>query len=579
MVAGDEVVPVAPHKTRLRWRGWHRWRGCPLHLLRLTVLLLVVFLIRDQHVRWQRTQALLAESPLTLAAVKPFFDDATALSKQLTGRGAVTVYDADDRPIGYVVQTSPLSDPIVGYSGPTNSLIAFDDHDRVIGVQILHSADTVEHVADVVQDNAFMSALVGRDWQGAGKTENVDAVSGASLTSLAILEGISVRLAGRRPSLRFPEELVVAELNAFFDNAAELVAQNGNPAVFDVVDASGQLLGSCLRTSPTADDEMGYQGPTDTLIVFDPGGKVLGIQVRKSYDNEPYVGYVRDEDYFLDFFNGRTMDELARLDPVAAGVEGVSGATMTSLAIAHGMSKATRAGRLPAVSKSPRFVWASRDSGTVLVIIAALLICFTNLRGVRSARICFQLLLIGYFGFLNGDLLSQALFVGWAQSGVPWRLAPGLVALLAIAFAVPALSKRQVYCHHICPFGAAQQLVRIGAKRRTRLAPWLVRALKLIPGLLLLLVVVTAMRHWPVNLAGIEPFDAFLFWIAGAASISVAVVGLLVSRFVPMAYCRFGCPTGAVLNYVRYHSRSDRLTIRDAIAWLLLVTAVVIRVL
>jgi polyferredoxin len=178
---------------------------------------------------------------------------------------------------------------------------------------------------------------------------------------------------------------------------------------------------------------------------------------------------------------------------------------------------------------------------------------------------------------MNGDLLSQALFVGWAQSGVSWRLAPGLAALTAIAFIVPPISKKQVYCHHICPFGAAQKLVRIGATSRLRLPPRFVRALKLIPGLLLLLVVVAAMRYWPVNLAGIEPFDAFVFWIAGAASICVAVVGLVVSRFVPMAYCRFGCPTGALLNYARYHSRSDRLTIRDAFALTLLMAAVAIR--
>jgi hypothetical protein len=30
----------------------------------------------------------------------------------------------------------------------------------------------------------------------------------------------------------------------------------------------------------------------------------------------------------------------------------------------------------------------------------------------------------------------------------------------------------------------------------------------------------------------------------------VAVAGLVASLFIPMAYCRFGCPTGAVLDYI-----------------------------
>jgi len=28
------------------------------------------------------------------------------------------------------------------------------------------------------------------------------------------------------------------------------------------------------------------------------------------------------------------------------------------------------------------------------------------------------------------------------------------------------------------------------------------------------------------------------------------VAGLVASLFIPMAYCRFGCPTGAVLDYI-----------------------------
>lgn len=570
MAAGDEVVATAIHKTNARRPGRL------LHLLRLAAPLLVVWLIHDQHAAWQRAQRFVASSPITLAAVKPLFAEAAALSAQPAKRGAVTVYAEGNRPLGYVVQTAPLSDSIVGYSGPTNSLIAFDDRDRVIGVRILQSADTAEHVADVVNDRAFMTALVGRDWLTAAKTEDVDAVSGASLTSLAVLEGISARLAGRRPSLRFPQEITVAELKPFFADAAELIPQTGNHAIFDVVGATGELLGTCLRTPPAADDEMGYQGPTDTLIVFDPGGRVTGIRLRGSYDNEPYVGYVRDEDYFLEFFNGQSLEQLARLD---AAVEGVSGATMTSQAVARGVAKAARAARLAVVSRTPRMVWSRRDSGTAAVVVAALLICFTRLRGVRWVRVAFQLLLIGYFGFMNGDLLSQALFVGWAQSGVPWRLAPGLAALTAISLTVPPVFKKQVYCHHICPFGAAQQLVRIDSPGRLRLPPRVLRAMKVLPGLLLLLVVLTAMLHWRINLAGIEPFDAFLFWISGAASIGLALGGLVVSRFVPMAYCRFGCPTGAVLSYVRYDARSGRLHARDGVALVLLTVALALRAL
>jgi polyferredoxin len=85
------------------------------------------------------------------------------------------------------------------------------------------------------------------------------------------------------------------------------------------------------------------------------------------------------------------------------------------------------------------------------------------------------------------------------------------------------------------------------------------------------------MLHLPVSLAGIEPFDAFLFRIAGWATLVIALVGLVAAALVPMAYCRFGCPTGAMLDYLRYSARSDRFTRRDVVALALLALAVVIR--
>ncbi len=313
----------------------------------------------------------------------------------------------------------------------------------------------------------------------------------------------------------------------------------------------------------------------DTLVASDREDRVIGIHIRRSYDNEPYVGYVRDEAYFRERFNGLTLQELAKVDMDELEVEGVSGATMTSMAIAYGLPKAAQAALEPPPTTERRVVFATRDVGTLIVLLAAIVMSFSRLRGYRGLRIVFQLMLVGYFGFVNGDMLSQALLVGWAQSGVPWRLAPGLMLLVVASLIVPAASKKQLYCHHICPFGAAQQLIHNRLPWKARLPRLVTTLLELIPAILLVMVVLTAMLHWSLNLAGIEPFDAFFFpKVVGIASLAVALVGLIVSAFVPMAYCRFGCPTGAMLNHLRYNARSDRLTRRDAMAVALLLLAV-----
>jgi hypothetical protein len=55
-------------------------------------------------------------------------------------------------------------------------------------------------------------------------------------------------------------------------------------------------------------------------------------------------------------------------------------------------------------------------------------------------------------------------------------------------------------------------------------------------------------------------------------------VGLIASAFVPQAYCRFGCPTGALLNFVRARGAADRFSARDTAALALVAAAVALNV-
>ena len=77
------------------------------------------------------------------------------------------------------------------------------------------------------------------------------------------------------------------------------------------------------------------------------------------------------------------------------------------------------------------------------------------------------------------------------------------------------------------------------------------------------------MSALPVSLVDLEPFDAWVIGLAGVAAATIAIVGLVASLFVPMAYCRYGCPTGALLQFLRFHGRSDRVSVQDVAAVLL----------
>ncbi len=547
-----------------------RFRRVTLHVARALLFVLILVLIHKQHARLPTVHEGVGTTSIGLDQLRRFFPAAASQgggSGERTGR---EILNASGESLGYVLQTSPDADHVIGFSGPTNTLIAFSSDDRIVGIGILSSGDTRDHVRQVRENEAFLQSFNGMTWEQAAGATQVDAVSGATLTSLAIRESIIFRLSGGRPSLRFPEPLTVNDARQLFESAVFVQPDAKQPSLWYVKDKSGAAVGSILRTSPHADNIIGYQGPTETLIGFDTGGRVIGITLGHSYDNEKYVTYVREDEYFLTLFNELLLGELAGLNLEEAGVEGVSGATMTSMAVAEGILAAAEQHRLQsAESAQPpeaKSAWPTRDIGTASVVIAGLAIGLTSLRGNGVVRVCFQLVLIGYLGRINGDMVSQAMIIGWAQNGVPWQNASGLVLLTIAAFAVPLTSRRNVYCTHLCPHGAAQQLLRNRLPKQLRLSDRFTRMLKLLPALILVWCLVVAMMALPFSLVDIEPFDAWVFEVAGWATISIAIVGLIASLFVPMAYCRYGCPTGALLEFLRFNARSDRWSRRDWVA-------------
>jgi hypothetical protein len=382
---------------------------------------------------------------------------------------------------------------------------------------------------------------------------------------------VRLRVSGHAP-------IELSEVRAVFPAAGELRPDAGERAGMFVHDAAGAQIGYVLRTAPHSDAIIGYRGWTDSLVAFDPALKVVGVRVRSSQDTTDHVRDVVQDRHFLKLWNGRPWSEIAQQTVEDAGIEGVSGASMTSFAIAEGIHRRLLASESALAVALPPLRIRARDIGLALVVAAGLTLAFTGTYGHKWLRRGFQILVIAYIGFINGDLLAQSLIGGWMQSGIPWRSAPGLVLLVAAALAVPWATGKPLYCQQLCPHGAAQELLhRIAPKRwRITLRKDFADGLRWLPPALLALVVTVCILVLPIDLAHIEPFDAYILKSAGWATITIAIVGLVASLFVPMAYCHYGCPTGALLEFIRDRGKSDRFTRRDIAAALLVALAAIL---
>ncbi|MDP3072080.1 MAG: 4Fe-4S binding protein [Opitutaceae bacterium] len=369
--------------------------------------------------------------------------------------------------------------------------------------------------------------------------------------------------------------VVVDEVKLFFPEAARLRPDSSARDGLFILDREGRELGYVVRTFPPAQDLIGYAGATDTLVVLDRDWKIRGLRIHTSDETEDYLKSITTDRRFLKKWNSLTWDAAAELDLDAAGIEGVSGATMTSMAIARGVKLRLQHAHAE-ISAPPALHIGWRDAGMLAVLIGAALMAFGPADWKRRWKLPWQILLVGYVGFVAGDLLAMKLFGGWARAGVPWTNAPGLVLLAASALVVPWVTGAPLYCHHVCPHGAAQELLgRIRPRRwQLTLPPGAVRGLEYLPPALLGFSLVMALLALPFDLAGLEPFAAYVVRSAGIATLAVAGLGLVASLFVPQAYCRFGCPTGALLNFVRARGATDRFSRRDAAALGLLAVAV-----
>jgi len=391
-----------------------------------------------------------------------------------------------------------------------------------------------------------------------------------TLFRLSLLLAIAwmIRTHHERQRVLGDKPIQLSEVREWLPNAAYLKVDNKNFGSLKVLDQNGKPLGTALRTSPYSNKVIGYTGPTDTLIVFDNQG-LKGLKIRHSFDTPTHVEDVSYDYLFMERWNGMNIQTIAKMDLKEAGVEGVSGATRTSMCIARSLIH-----RLKKDSSNSTQHWryTTTDFLLMLVLIGAILLYFTRqFKYKKVIRTLYRLAAFTYIGFVSGDILSWSLLKGWIEFDLPFQHLPGLTLLAVASLLIPATTGKPIYCGQICPHGLLQEyLSRFTPKAWHKpLSPSLIWSLKWIPPLLICVIILTSLFLTSLDVASLEAFDAYLLGAAALASIFIALFSLILSTFIPMGYCKYGCPTGALLSFARSHGSADKLGKRDFVAILI----------
>ncbi|MFC1809157.1 FMN-binding protein [Candidatus Omnitrophota bacterium] len=132
------------------------------------------------------------EEDMLLRLIQTTFPEAVSYSTSDDPGIWMNVYNAAETVIGYAVVTSPYTDDVVGYMGPIPLLICIDTQEKIKEVTLIHHFET-PGLMEILLKEGFFNVWTGEHWRAAS-TKEVDAISGATLSSQAIIDTLKHRL-------------------------------------------------------------------------------------------------------------------------------------------------------------------------------------------------------------------------------------------------------------------------------------------------------------------------------------------------------------------------------------------------
>lgn len=310
-----------------------------------------------------------------------------------------------------------------------------------------------------------------------------------------------------------------------------------------------------VNTRVLAKDVQGYGGPVPLKIHIDKDGRLTAIEAEPNAESPSFFDRAKE---LFSRWQGKTIDEA-----LAEDVDAVSGATFSSKAIIRNVQRGLAyvkqrgladGGNGAQEESAEHTVATGWTLGSIVALIAVLLGAvvplFTNNRRLHLVQLVVNVVVLGLW---TGTFVSYTLFLRLFAGGVSLSAIGTLAApllMLIVALLYPLAGRSGHYCAHVCPFGSAQELAGKLSRRKLRITPRVLRVLtalrNLLWGVLMALLLTGTCTAW----IDYELFTAFIYSSASVWVIVLAMLFLVLSVWVPRPYCRFVCPTGALLKSV-----------------------------
>ncbi len=296
-----------------------------------------------------------------------------------------------------------------------------------------------------------------------------------------------------------------------------------------------------INSTSLAKDVVGFGGRTPVLI-YVKDDIIQKIVAQPNAETPSFFQEV-EKSGLLSKWDGMSLSAAA-----TASVDGVSGATYSAEAIISNVKRAAAYGAN--VEEAGNNFFANLKLKDIIGLLVVLLGAMITLMKVKDKRlITIQMILnVIVLGFWCGSFLSLTTFVSWAANGVNLSLSLITITMFVIILIMPLFNRKGSYCHIHCPMGSAQELLAKVPTKKWKLSPPVAKFLNNLRYYILTILLFLMWLGVGFELINYEIFSAFIFNSASTVVLIMAAVFLILSLFITKPYCRFVCPTGALLT-------------------------------
>ncbi len=296
-----------------------------------------------------------------------------------------------------------------------------------------------------------------------------------------------------------------------------------------------------INSTTLAKDVVGFAGLTPVNI-YVKDGIITKVEPLPNNETLSFFRKVTDSGIF-DLWRGKSLSDAA-----AIKVDDVSGATYSTRAVALNTQRAIAYAQ--SVEPTQHGFLEAIDFKTIcgfIVILIGVVLTFVQHKN-RVVEMVYMALNVAVLGFWCGSFLSLAQVVAWLSNGFTLSVS---LALLLVVVLVPIFGRRGSYCQMHCPMGSAQELLNRVSLPQFSLPENVNKFGSRLRFYILMALLFMMWCGVGFELMDYELFSAFLIGSASNFVLIAAAVFLALSLFIRRPYCRFICPTGAMITLMQ----------------------------